>query len=83
MLVVCEGTADALIAAQAGIASVGVLGAAYPDRSRRRRDRRRLSPPPGLRGAEVVICFDADPAGAAGSARLVELLAERDVPASE
>ena len=38
---------------------------------------------PGLHGAEVVICFDGDSAGAAGSARLVELLAERDVPASE
>ena len=31
LLVVCEGTADALVAAQSGFCSVGVFGAAYPD----------------------------------------------------
>ena len=82
VLVVCEGTADALIAAQAGIAVGRRARRRLPRPSRRRRDRRRLcANTPSLRGAEVVICFDSDSAGAAGSARLVELLAERDVAA--
>lgn len=83
MLVVCEGTADALIAAQAGIASVGVLGAAYPDRRVADGIAAGCRQHPRLSGAELVVCFDADPAGASGSARLVELLAERGISASE
>ena len=83
VLVVCEGTADALIAAQAGIAAVGVLGAAYPDRRVADGIAAGCRQHPRLHGAEVVVCFDADPAGAAGSARLVELLADRGIPASE
>ena len=83
VLVVCEGTADALIAAQAGIAAVGVLGAAYPDRRVADGIVAGCRQHPGLDSAEVVVCFDDDPAGATGSARLVELLAERGISASE
>jgi Toprim-like len=83
VLVVCEGTADSLIAAQAGLASVGVLGAGYPDARVADGLVTGLRHHPSVRGAEVAICLDSDPAGTAGSARLVELLAERNVAARE
>lgn len=79
LLVVCEGTADALVAAQGGFHAVGVLGAAYPDRrvadgitlARRRHERL---------GGTVLVCFDGDAPGRVGAVRLTELLDERNVP---
>lgn len=76
-LVVAEGTPDALIAAQAGFASVAVLGSMYPDGrvadaiAAYSRDTR----------ASVAVCFDCDPSesGAKGAAKLIELLKERKV----
>jgi hypothetical protein len=83
-MVVCEGLPDALIAAQAGYRATAVLGAGLPDQ----RVAQMLS---DRFGAErLVIAFDADERGRAGSAKLVELLriagagrvAVADVPAA-
>lgn len=71
-LVIAEGIPDALIAAQAGYRTVGVLGSTYPDH----RVARQIAAGIEEIGARrVVVCFDADEAGRTGSARLVELLA--------
>ncbi|MFN3254319.1 MAG: toprim domain-containing protein [Ilumatobacter sp.] len=72
-LVVTEGIADGLIAAQTGFAAVGVLGSQYPDArvadaiAEHAHDR------------SIVICFDADNAGRRGAERLAEILNERGV----
>ena len=81
VLVVCEGTADALVAAQAGFRAVGVLGAAYPDERVADGIAAAPHPAPGLADTRVVVCFDDDPAGRAGGARLAELLRGREIPA--
>jgi hypothetical protein len=80
-LVVCEGTADALVAAQAGFRSVGVLGATYPDARVADGISAAIAADARLGGAPVVVCFDADTAGRAGGAQLVGLLAARHVEA--
>lgn len=78
VLLAAEGIPDALIAAQAGFTSVGILGSTYPDARvadeitshTRRND-----------AATVAVCFDNDPSGsgAKGAARLRDLLEERSV----
>ncbi len=73
VLVVCEGIPDALVAAQAGFSAVGVLGSSYPDA--RVADGITAS----LAGRRPVLCFDGDPPGRAGAARLVQLLTDRHV----
>lgn len=70
-IIVTEGIADALVAAQAGFKAIGVLGSQYPDArvadavARHSDDR------------EIIICFDGDDAGRRGSERLAEILGER------
>lgn len=72
-LLVTEGIADALVAAQGGFAAVGVLGSQYPDAIVA------ASIAEHARGRQVAICFDADDAGQRGAQRLSEVLAERRV----
>ena len=71
VLVVTEGIPDALVAAQAGCRSVGVLGSTYSDRH----VARQISDG-GFEATDqrIVVCFDADEAGRNGSVHLVELL---------
>ena len=77
VLVVAEGSPDALIAAQAGFASVGVLGSTYPDD----RVADAIAAYSSERQSTVAVCFDCDASesGAKGAARLIELLGERSV----
>jgi len=82
LLMVCEGTADALVAAQAGFRAVGVLGATYAESRVADGIAAARHPAAGLADTRVVVCFDDDPSGHAGSARLSELLAARAVPVS-
>ena len=77
VLVVTEGAPDALIAAQAGFASVAVLGSMYPDG-------RVADAIAGFvrdHDVGVAVCFDCDvsESGAKGAAKLIELLNERQV----
>ena len=78
LLVVCEGAGDALIAAQAGYRSVGVLGALYPDAVVVDAI---AAVAAGGDVSQVVVCFDNDPAGTAGGGRLCELLDGRGLAA--
>lgn len=80
LLVVTEGVADGLVAAQAGFATVGVLGSQYPDARVVEAITATIERSPRLDGSTVVVCFDADRAGRAGAERLCALLGERDVP---
>lgn len=70
-LVVTEGIADALVAAQAGFTAVGVLGSQYPDE--------RVADAIAEHAADrdLAVCFDADDAGRRGAERLTNLLSER------
>lgn len=79
LLVVAEGTPDALIAAQAGFASVAVLGSMYPDA----RVADAIAGYAADRNVAVAVCFDCDPSesGAKGAAKLIELLEQRSVSA--
>lgn len=74
-IVIAEGIPDALIAASAGMRSVGVLGAMTPNHriaERLVKGAANLADPhPGF-----VICFDADPPGRSGAEHLLELLNE-------
>ena len=81
VVVICEGTADALIAAQAGFRSVGVLGAAYPDERIADRLVRVREVDAEIASATIVICFDADQPGRHGADRLINLLVDREVSA--
>ena len=65
--VVTEGVPDGLTVASAGYPAIAVLGAAVPDA----RVAARLAAHPG----RLLVVFDRDPAGRAGAARLLELLA--------
>lgn len=67
-VLVCEGLPDALIAAQAGHRATALLGAGLPDD---RVARLLIERYPSER---LVVAFDADDRGRAGSARLRELL---------
>jgi len=74
VLVVAEGIPDALVAAQLGVRSVGVLGSTYPDR----RVAEQISQGARECGVErIMVCFDADDAGRTGSQKLTELLREQ------
>ncbi len=77
LLIVAEGTPDALIAAQQGFAAVAVLGSMYPDA----RVADAITEYGAGRSVSVVVCFDCDEsqAGAKGAAKLIELLEERSV----
>ncbi len=79
LLVVCEGAADALVAAQAGLRAVGILGATYPDHRLADTLLAAQRADPALRDARVVICFDADDPGRRGAAQLTSLLNPRGV----
>lgn len=70
LMLICEGIPDALTAAQAGYRAVAILGAGLPDA--------RLATQLAARHPEgrLLVAFDADHRGRAGSARLTELLAE-------
>jgi hypothetical protein len=68
LVVVCEGIPDALTAAGAGYRAVAVLGAGLPD-ERLAAQLVALHPKESL-----LVAFDADPRGRAGSERLVDLL---------
>jgi DNA primase len=70
-VVVTEGIADALVSAQAGYRTVGVLGSTYPDLRVADQISKGATE---VRAQRVVVCFDADEAGRRGSARLVDLL---------
>jgi hypothetical protein len=76
VLLVTEGIPDALTAAGAGYAAVGMLGSQAPD------DRVAdfLVRHAGSTGRQLVAVVDADPAGRAWGARLGELLTARDYP---
>ena len=80
LLVVTEGVADGLIAAQAGFATVGVLGSQYPDDRVVDAITETTQRSPRLAGSTVLVCFDADPSGRAGADRLCALLGARGVP---
>lgn len=73
VLVITEGIPDALTAAAAGYASVGVLGSQAPDE----RVARVLSQHAAAAGRELVAIVDADPAGRAWGERLGDLLDSR------
>ncbi|HWL41782.1 MAG TPA: toprim domain-containing protein [Ilumatobacter sp.] len=70
MLLVCEGPPDALIAAQAGYRSVGILGNQAPDE----RMAAHLANHAQHHGLELVAVIDADTAGDQGRERLAALL---------
>lgn len=77
-LIVAEGIPDALIAAGAGMRSVGVLGSTVPSQQVADLLAQAARPRAG-RDPSVVLCFDADQAGRAGAARLAALLERRGI----
>jgi len=77
-LIVTEGVPDALIAAQAGMRSVGLLGSAAPSQHVADQLAKAVSCDDD-HSRSVVVCFDADQSGRVGAARLAELLQERGI----
>ncbi len=75
VLVVCEGIPDALTAAQSGFASVGVLGAQYPDHN----VANRLATYAQQRDLTITAVIDADDAGRSWGQRLGDLVADAGV----
>lgn len=77
VLVVAEGAPDALTAAQAGFASVAVLGSMYPDG----RVADEIASFVRDNDVAVVVCFDCDvsASGAKGATKLIGLLEERGI----
>jgi DNA primase len=73
LLVVCEGLPDALTAATAGVASVAILGASYPDAHVVRQIVDRSN------GRRMMLAFDNDRAGVAAAERVHDLLARHEV----
>ena len=71
VVVVSEGIPDALVAAQAGYRAVAVLGAGVPD------ERTAAALVERFPNERLVVAFDADAPGQAGTERLQELLGER------
>lgn len=67
-VVVCEGIFDALSAAQAGQRAVAVLGVAAPNQAMAEQLAQRFDT------ERLVVAFDGDPAGRAGTERVVELV---------
>jgi len=78
LLIVTEGIPDALIAAQAGLRSVGLLGSAAPSQHVADQLAKAVSRDDD-HSRSVVVCFDADQSGRAGAERLAELLDERGI----
>ena len=76
VLLVTEGIPDALTAAGAGYAAVGILGSQAPDN----RVADVLARHAANTGRQLVAIVDADTAGRAWGARLAELLTARDYP---
>jgi sugar phosphate isomerase/epimerase len=72
---VCEGIPDALVAAQAGLRAVGVLGTWAADRTAADE----LAAASILRGFELATCFDSDKSGRLGADRLRRQLTEQGV----
>jgi hypothetical protein len=72
VIVVCEGIPDALVAAEAGLRAVGVLGTWAADRTAAQE----LATLATASGWQMVVCFDADEAGRAGADRLRRQLDE-------
>jgi hypothetical protein len=72
VLVVCEGTPDALTAAQAGYRSVGILGSQAPDH----RVAAQLAAHAEQHHERIIAIIDADPAGRSWGKHLTGLLAE-------
>lgn len=72
VLLICEGPPDALIAAQAGFRSVGILGSQAPD------DKivKALAQYADRSGEQLVAVLDADQGGRTGNDRLTDMLAE-------
>jgi hypothetical protein len=79
VLVVTEGVGDGLVAAQAGLPAVAVLGSQYPDARVADAIAATMDRSALLREATAVVCFDGDEAGRAGGDRLARLLDERRV----
>jgi hypothetical protein len=73
VLLVCEGIPDALCAAAAGYAAVGILGATCPDERVAERLARQSA------GRRLVLAFDGDPAGRGASERLERMLHRSDL----
>lgn len=69
-VLVCEGLPDSLTAAQAGYRSIAVLGAGLPDERVASQLAQRFPTD------RLLVAFDADDRGRAGSQRLVDLLDE-------
>lgn len=74
LLLICEGPPDALVAAQAGFRSVGILGNQAPDE----RIATALATHAERSGDRLVAVLDADDGGEVGVDRLTELLAKVD-----
>lgn len=72
MLLVCEGPPDALVAAQAGFRSVGILGSQAPDE----KIAAALAAHAERTGDQIVAVLDADEGGRTGKQRLDRLLAD-------
>lgn len=69
-IIVTEGIADALAAARLGYDAVGVLGTAAFDQ----RAAQSVAGESNERSRQIVVCFDADAAGRAGGARVIDEL---------
>ncbi|MGE3448821.1 MAG: toprim domain-containing protein [Microbacteriaceae bacterium] len=75
VLIVCEGIPDALTAAAAGLAAVGVLGSQAPDE----RATAQLARHSSDHHRQLIAVVDADPAGRAWGERLGTLLRAHDL----
>jgi DNA primase len=80
VLMVTEGVGDGLVAAQAGLPTVAVLGCQYPDAHLADTIEITRDRSPRLWSATVVVCFDGDDAGRHGAERLAALFDQRRVP---
>ena len=78
VLIVCEGLPDALIATQAGLNAVALLGAQAPDEA----VAARIGNHATTRGLDVVLACDPDDAGQRASQVLARLLDGRGVPST-
>jgi DNA primase len=77
MVVVCEGIPDALIAAQAGLRAVAVLGTWAADQVAVAE----LADTATTTGCRLVVCFDGDEPGRTGADRFRRMLDDRAIDA--
>jgi DNA primase len=75
IIVLCEGIPDALVAAQAQLRAVGLMGASIADPAATQE----LAEAAATSGYGVVICFDSDEAGRTGGDRIRRQLVEHGV----